>query len=93
MAPEVPAEYSLKQNYPNPFNPSTIINFSIPKSGMIKLRIYDITGKEIAALVNEFKQAGNYSYSFNPVNLNSGIYFYKLESEGFTDIKKMTFIK
>ncbi|MBK9332933.1 MAG: T9SS type A sorting domain-containing protein [Ignavibacteria bacterium] len=90
---EVPAEYSLKQNYPNPFNPSTIINFSIPKSGMIKLRIYDITGKEIAALVNEFKQAGNYSYSFNPVNLNSGIYFYKLESEGFTDIKKMTFIK
>ena len=60
---------------------------------MIKLRIYDITGKEIAALVNEFKQAGNYSYSFNPVNLNSGIYFYKLESEGFTDIKKMTFIK
>ncbi|MBS1517304.1 MAG: T9SS type A sorting domain-containing protein [Bacteroidetes bacterium] len=90
---EVPDVYSLEQNYPNPFNPSTTINFSIPKSGIVKLKIYDITGKEVAVLVNEFKSAGKYKYEFNPVNLNSGIYFYKIEADGFTSIKKMTFIK
>jgi len=89
----IPDGFSLLQNYPNPFNPSTVINFSIPKSGLVKLKVYDITGREVEVLVNEIKAAGNYRYDYNSINMNSGIYFYKLESDGFTDIKKMAFIK
>jgi len=93
ISTEIPDKFSLSQNYPNPFNPSTVINFSIPKSGLVKLKVYDITGREVAVLVNEIKAAGNYRYDYNSINMNSGIYFYKLESDGFTDIKKMAFIK
>jgi len=93
ISTEIPDKFSLSQNYPNPFNPSTVINFSIPKSGLVKLKVYDITGREVEVLVNEIKAAGNYRYDYNSINMNSGIYFYKLESDGFTDIKKMAFIK
>ncbi|MEO8208992.1 MAG: T9SS type A sorting domain-containing protein, partial [bacterium] len=88
-----PDKYSLQQNYPNPFNPSTSINFSIPKSGLVTLKIYDVLGKEVATLVNEVKTAGNYSLDFNAYNLTSGVYFYKIESGSFSDIKRMMLIK
>lgn len=88
-----PVSYSLKQNYPNPFNPVTKISFSIPKQGFVTLKIYDILGNEVSTLVNENRNAGNYDIEFKGDNLSSGVYYYKLESGGFTDIKKMTLIK
>ncbi|MEP7145653.1 MAG: T9SS type A sorting domain-containing protein, partial [bacterium] len=88
-----PDSYKLTQNYPNPFNPTTKISFSIPKSGFVTLKIYDLAGKEVTTLVNEFKNIGNYDVQFNGANLSSGAYFYRLESTGFTDTKKMMLIK
>lgn len=90
---EVPSKYFLYQNYPNPFNPNTNIKFDIPNSGMVKLYVYDITGKIVSTLVNDNISAGSYTYSFNAEGLSSGIYFYKIESENFTDIRKMIMVK
>jgi photosystem II stability/assembly factor-like uncharacterized protein len=89
----VPCRYMLEQNYPNPFNPSTKINFAILKTALVTLKVYDMLGREVAMLVNEFKQAGYYSLDFNASNLSSGIYFYKLQANDFTDIKKMVLVK
>ncbi len=89
----IPGEYSLKQNYPNPFNPATKISYTIPVSGLVTLKVYDILGKEIANLVNEFKNAGNYNVIFNASNLSSGVYFYRLESGNFVETKRMSFLK
>lgn len=89
----VPEVFSLSQNYPNPFNPVTKINFSIPVSSFVTLKIYDVAGIEAASLVNQTKQAGIYSVDFNAVNVSSGVYFYKLTAGNFSDIKKMTIIK
>lgn len=88
-----PIYYELSQNYPNPFNPVTKINYAIQKSGLATLKVYDLLGREVASLVNEFKQAGYYSLDFNASNLSSGIYFYKLQANDFTDIKKMVLVK
>ncbi|MGB4853543.1 MAG: T9SS type A sorting domain-containing protein, partial [Ignavibacteria bacterium] len=91
---ELPSEYKLGQNYPNPFNPSTTIDFSVPVSGEVTLKIYDLTGKEVSALVNEFRNAGNYSVNFNAASvLNSGIYFYKLTSGNISITKKFMIVK
>jgi hypothetical protein len=90
---ETPVVFKLSQNYPNPFNPTTKISYALPKSGLATLRVYDILGKEVATLVNEVKAAGNYSVDFAASNFTSGVYFYKLESSGFSDIKKMMLIK
>ena len=89
----VPQVYSLSQNYPNPFNPTTKINFALPKQGLVTLKIYDILGREVRTLVNEIKTAGNYTVDFNASEFASGVYFYRLQSEGFTDIKKMMLVK
>lgn len=88
--------YSLSQNYPNPFNPSTIINYTIAKDGIVKLKVYDMTGKEVATLINGFKSKGNYQVEFDIKDhsyISSGVYYYKIESNGFSDIKKMILIK
>lgn len=90
---EIPKEYNLSQNYPNPFNPETNIKFSIPNNSFVKLTIYDITGKEIASLVNEQLNAGDYSYNFNASDISSGVYFYRIEAGDFTEVKKMMLIK
>jgi hypothetical protein len=89
----LPLEYILYQNYPNPFNPSTKINFSIPKKGLVTLKIYDVTGREIMKLVNDVMEPGNYSREFNGKNYASGVYFYRLESLDFVQTKKMLLIK
>jgi len=89
----LPVKYALSQNYPNPFNPVTKINFALPKQGLVNLKIYDILGREVKTLVNEFKSPGEYSVDFNGSDLASGIYFYRLESNGFSDIKRMMLIK
>jgi hypothetical protein len=90
---QTPFHYSLKQNYPNPFNPSTKISFAIPKPGFVSLKIYNILGKEVQTLVSEVKPAGEYLLDFNASGLQSGVYFYKLESEGFSETLKMLLIK
>jgi len=93
VSTETPSNYSLSQNYPNPFNPVTKINYALPKSGLVTLKIYDILGKEVATLVNEVKNVGTYSIDFNGSNLSSGVYFYKLTAGDFSSIKKMSLIK
>jgi hypothetical protein len=90
---QIPSVYSLSQNYPNPFNPTTNISFSIPRQGMVKLVVYDVIGKEVATLVNEVKQAGEYNLSFDASKIPSGVYFYKLTSGSFVDTKKMVLVK
>jgi len=89
----IPDQYSLSQNYPNPFNPVTKINFAIPKQGFVTLKIYDVLGREVRTLVNEVKSAGQFLVDFNASEFSSGVYFYRLESEGFSDIKRMMLIK
>uniref|UniRef100_A0A832G2M6 T9SS type A sorting domain-containing protein n=1 Tax=Ignavibacterium album TaxID=591197 RepID=A0A832G2M6_9BACT len=88
-----PAKFELAQNYPNPFNPSTSISFTIPQSGNVKVSVYNLLGQEVTTLVNEYREAGTYNIEFNAVNLNSGVYLYKLESNGLTLTKKMTLLK
>lgn len=85
--------YSLKQNYPNPFNPETKISFSINKRDFTSLKVYDSMGRVVSVLVNEELKAGNYSFNFNGEKLSSGIYFYKLETGGFNETKKMLLVK
>ncbi|MBX7044700.1 MAG: T9SS type A sorting domain-containing protein [Ignavibacteria bacterium] len=88
-----PEKFELMQNYPNPFNPATKISFSIPKNGFVSLKVYDILGKEVASLVNEDMTAGIYDFDFNGAALASGMYFYRLEANGFTDTKRMMLVK
>ena len=90
---EIPGNYFLSQNYPNPFNPVTNLEFGISKLGFVSLKVYDVLGSEIKTLVNENKPAGNYEIEFDAIHLSSGIYFYKIETTEFTDVKKMMIIK
>ncbi len=90
---KIPASFSLLQNYPNPFNPSTTIKFSLPKGGMVSLKIFNSLGEEVEELINEMKPAGNYSVSFDAGKLASGIYLYKLSAGNFNQIKKMILVK
>jgi hypothetical protein len=89
----LPTAYSLEQNYPNPFNPSTKINFSIPESGFVTMRIYNSIGEEIGTLLNEDKSAGTYEVDFVAEGLTSGIYFYSITTGNFTQTKKMILMK
>lgn len=89
----IPAAYSLEQNYPNPFNPSTVINYQLPEASNVTLKVYDVLGNEVAALVNEFQQAGVHNVKFANANLSSGVYFYKLQAGNFTSVKKMMLAK
>ena len=89
----LPTEFALAQNFPNPFNPATKINYDIPASNYVTLKVYDLTGREIMTLVNENQTAGRYSATFNGANLASGMYFYKITAGSFTSVKKMVLIK
>jgi hypothetical protein len=92
-------QLKLEQNYPNPFNPTTTIEYSIPNLASsfgfsnITLKVYDILGNEIVVLVNEPKLTGKYSVSFNADNFSSGIYYYKLTSGDYSEVKKMIILK
>ncbi len=90
---EIPKVFSLSQNYPNPFNPITKINYSLPNQVNVTLKVYDILGRLVKTLVNEFKVAGNYSVSFDGSGLASGVYFYKIEAGEFVQSKKMVLVK
>ncbi|MBN1634569.1 MAG: T9SS type A sorting domain-containing protein [Ignavibacteria bacterium] len=90
---EIPDDYKLEQNYPNPFNPATKINFSIPQPDFVTLKVYNSAGKEIETLLNKKLEAGNYEMNFNADNLPSGVYFYRLSANNFTETKKMVVLK
>jgi len=91
--PTVPSAYALDQNYPNPFNPSTKISFTLPHSANASLKVFDVLGREVATLVNGFTTAGVHEVQFDATNLASGVYFYKLTSGDFEQVKKMTLMK
>ncbi len=98
---EIPTEFRLEQNYPNPFNPSTMISFQLPEAVHVNLKIYDVLGREVATLVNEFKNAGSYSVSWNATGLPSGVYFYRMQAHplnngqagNYTETKKLLLLK
>lgn len=89
----IPAEFSLEQNYPNPFNPVTQITYSVAGSGFVSLKVYDVTGKETATLVNEFKPIGTYTLKFNASELASGMYFYRMFAGDYSETRKMILVK
>jgi len=96
----VPTEYKLEQNFPNPFNPTTKIRFSIPnvtlsevEGSRVQIKVFDVLGKEVAALVNEEKPAGKYEVEFDARNLSSGVYFYQLRSGDFIQTNKMILLR
>lgn len=88
-----PKQFSLSQNYPNPFNPFTKINYSLPQGTKVSIKIFDILGKLVQELVNEYKEAGTYTATFDGSNFASGVYFYRIEAGKFIDTKKMVLIK
>ena len=89
----VPKTFALHQNYPNPFNPKSTIKYEIAKNGFVSLKVYDIIGNEVATIVNQNQNAGIYEIYFDASDLNSGIYFYKLTTNNFSEIKKMILVK
>jgi hypothetical protein len=92
-----PTSFSLEQNYPNPFNPSTTIKYSLPNSGHVSIKIFDTIGREVTTLINEVKNAGSYTINFDASSvsqgISSGVYFYRIESADFVDVKKMLLLK
>ena len=89
----VPNSFDMSQNYPNPFNPSTKINYDLPVDGNVSIVLYDLTGRQVASIVNEVKTAGYYTVSFNASNLASGMYFYRISASNFVSTKKMVLVK
>jgi len=90
---EIPDKYALFNNYPNPFNPTTNIKFDLPENTIVSLKIFDISGREVASLLNSKLQAGTYTYLWNASTVSSGIYFYELSTPGFRQVKRMVLIK
>jgi hypothetical protein len=89
----VPGEFTLHQNYPNPFNPETVIGYQVPQNGLVTLKVYDVLGREVRTLVNEFQPAGTYSVRFSGSGLSSGVYFYQLSSGNSVRMKKCLLLK
>ncbi len=90
---EVPDEYELYQNYPNPFNPSTTIRFDVRAAGNVLLRVFDVLGREVEVIVNEFLKPGSYSVQFSGDNLPGGVYYYELRAGSFSETKRMLLVK
>ncbi len=93
VSTKTPDAFSLKQNFPNPFNPATKINFDIKNSTFTSLKVFDMNGREVKTLVNENLTAGSYEINFNASELNSGVYFYTLKTNEYTETKKMMLVK
>jgi hypothetical protein len=90
---DLPLHFGLYQNYPNPFNPTTNIRYDIPVSSNIKLVVYDMLGKEVTALVDEKQKAGTYEIQWDASKYSSGLYFYKLQTETYSETKKLILLK
>jgi hypothetical protein len=90
---EIPREFSLSQNFPNPFNPETKIQYALPSTERVSLKVFDILGKEVVTLVNQIQQQGTYTVRFNGTSLSSGIYFYRIQTGNYISVKRMILIK
>ncbi|MBK7105702.1 MAG: T9SS type A sorting domain-containing protein [Ignavibacteriae bacterium] len=90
---EIPKQFSLSQNYPNPFNPVTKIRFALPEASVVKVKIYDIIGREVATILNKNLSAGSHELPFDASNLESGVYVYRISANNFSDSKKMILMK
>lgn len=89
----LPEKYNLYNNYPNPFNSSTKIRFTLPEQSNVKLEIYNVLGERVSLVINDERIAGYYEVNFDADKLTSGVYFYRLITDKFTDVKKMLFVK
>jgi hypothetical protein len=89
----LPKVFALEQNFPNPFNPSTVISFSLPRQGMVMLKVFNILGQEVETLVDDQLPVGEHTVSWNANHCASGVYFYRLSFEGQVLTRKMTFLK
>lgn len=89
----IPSDFQLSQNYPNPFNPVTEIKYSIGKASNVSIKVYDVMGREVAELINDYKPSGNYSVDFNASNLASGVYYYRMISGNYSNTKKLLLMK
>ncbi|MDZ7625600.1 MAG: T9SS type A sorting domain-containing protein [Ignavibacteriaceae bacterium] len=87
------SEFKLDQNYPNPFNPSTVIRYQLPVNGNVSLKVFDLLGREVATLVDEYRAAGKYKTTFNAVELANGVYFYEVRAGSYSETKKMILLK
>jgi len=90
---EIPGDYKIEQNYPNPFNPATNIRFSLPKATNVEIRLYDMLGREVLTLLNEFRPAGTHIINVELSSLSSGIYIYQMKADSFIENRKLTLIK
>jgi hypothetical protein len=90
---DLPTHFYLDQNYPNPFNPSTTISFTLPSKSVVSLKVFDLIGREVATIVSEEMSEGNHTEQWNAENYTSGVYFYRLHAETFTETKKLVLLK
>jgi len=90
---DIPRDFVLHQNYPNPFNPSTTVKYAVPKTSLVSIKVYDLTGQEVATLVNEMQEAGTYEIKFDARNLASGVYVYRMIADNFTSVRKLNLLK
>ena len=93
ISSEVPTQYNIFQNYPNPFNPTTKIKFDIPKLSYVLLTVFDVTGKAVEVLVNNKLSPGSYEYVFDAGKQSSGVYFYRIQTDDYTETKRMLLVK
>ena len=89
----LPQGYGLEQNYPNPFNPTTTVGFSVPVSGFVSLKVFDLLGREVMTLVNEERAAGSHRVTFDATNLPTGTYLYTLKTSGYQETKRMVLVR
>ncbi|MDI6804509.1 MAG: T9SS type A sorting domain-containing protein [Bacteroidota bacterium] len=89
----IPNQYALEQNYPNPFNPTTIINYQLPIDNWVTLKVYDVLGREVATLVDEFKDSGYYEATWDATNIPSGVFFYRMQTGSFSETKKLILMR
>lgn len=90
---DVPKDFVLHQNYPNPFNPSTTIKYAVPRTSLVTIKVYDLTGQEVSSLVNEMKEAGTYEIKFDAQSLASGVYVYRMTADNFSSARKLNILK
>ncbi len=93
LSSEIPASFGLEQNYPNPFNPVTRFRYKIDDHRFVKLSVYDLSGKEVAVLLNGYQNPGTYEAEFDGTTFSSGAYFYRIESEGISETRKLILLK
>jgi hypothetical protein len=89
----LPKQFSLFHNYPNPFNPSTTISYQLTSSSFVTLKVFDLLGREVATLVNEEMKPGRYEKNFDASGLASGVYLYRLQADGFVEVRRLVLVK